>query len=32
MLALLDTVRVGRVRETEKALQLLRSYFELSNA
>lgn len=28
MLALVDTVRVGRVRETEKALELLKGLFE----
>ncbi|MFI5139304.1 MAG: hypothetical protein ACHQIM_15895 [Sphingobacteriales bacterium] len=32
MLALVDTVRVGRVRETEKALALLKNYFDLGHA
>ena len=32
MLALIDSVRVGKVRECEKALELLRQIFELEYA
>ncbi|WP_295654584.1 hypothetical protein [uncultured Mucilaginibacter sp.] len=32
MLALVDTIRVGRVRESDKALELLKSLFDLEHA
>jgi len=32
MLALIDSVRVGKVREAEKALELLRQYFGMAYA
>ncbi len=32
MLALVDSIRVGKVREVEKALELLRQCFEIAYA
>jgi len=32
MLALVDSIRVGKVREVEKALELLKQYFEMAYA